>query len=122
VNTEVFTQSVNYGLLKDNATSIEIRTAWYSKAIHNETIAPTTIASTITLPANSNPVFRRVDTDQYSPHRIYIDGVLVSKLWLDSTAPAPGEASFPASGDAILTFNALDVGKTLTGNYIWLES
>jgi hypothetical protein len=122
INTEIFTQSVNYGLLKDNATSIDIRTAWYSKAIHNDTIAPTTIATTVTLPANSNPVFRKVDTDTNSPHRIFIDGVLVTTLWLNGAAPAPGEASFPTLGSAVLSFNAADVGKTLTGNYIWIEA
>jgi hypothetical protein len=122
INTEIFTQSINYGLLKDNATSIDIKTAWYSKAIHNDTIAPTTIATTVTLPANSSPVFRRVDTDTNSPHRIFIDGVLVTTLWLNGTAPAPGEASFPTLGSAVLTFNAADVGKTLTGNYVWIES
>lgn len=121
INTEFFTQSINYGLLKDNATSIEIRTAWYSKAIHNETIASTTITSTVTLPADGNPIFRRVDLDEYYPHRIYINGVLVTKLWLDGTAPAVSEASFPADGSAVLTFNTLDLGKTLTGSYVWIE-
>lgn len=121
INTEIFTQSINYGLLKDNATSIEIRTAWYSKAIHNEAISSTTITSTVTLPADSNPLFRRVDLDEYYPHRIFIDGVLVTKLWLDGTAPAATEASFPADGSAILTFNTLDLGKTLTGSYVWIE-
>jgi hypothetical protein len=122
INTEIFTQSVNYGLLKDNATSIDIRTAWYSKAIHNDTIAPTTIATTVTLPANSNPVFRKVDTDTNSPHRIFIDGTLVTTLWLNGTAPAPGEASFPALGSAVLSFNVADTGKILTGNYVWIEA
>lgn len=121
INTEFFTQSINYGLLKDNATSIEIRTAWYSKAIHNDAISSTPITATVTLPANSDPLFRRVDLDEYSPHRIYINGTLVTKLWLDGTAPAASEASFPADGSAVLTFNTLDLGKTLTGNYVWIE-
>jgi hypothetical protein len=122
VNTEVFTQSINYGLLKDNATSIEIRTAWYSKTIHNDTISATPITATVTLPAASSPVFRRVDTDVNSPHRIFIDGVLVTKLWLNGELPAPTEASFPSSGAATLSFNTADLGKTLTGSYLWLEA
>jgi hypothetical protein len=121
VQNEFVTQSVCYGLLKDNATDMQINRAWYSKATHNDTISATSIATTVTLPATSNPLFRRVDTDTFQGSNFYINGTLATKLWLDGTAPAATEVSMQSSGNGVLTFNSADVGKTLTGNYIWIE-
>jgi hypothetical protein len=122
ISGEFQTQGVNTGLLKDNATDLTWRSAWYSKTIHNDTISSTTIASTVTLPATSDPYFRKLDTDPIAiPHRFYIDGVLATKIWVNGTAPAATEVSMLANGNGVLTFNAADVGKTLTGSYVWIE-
>jgi hypothetical protein len=114
-------QGVNNGILKDNATTLELRTAWYSKPIRNEVIPPTSITASLNLPCFGNPLFRRVDTDSFQGHRFFINGVAATKVWLDGTAPAVSEVSILTNGSATITFNVSDVGKTLTGNYIWIE-
>lgn len=122
ISGEFQTQGVNWGLLKDNATDLTWRSAWYSKTIHNEEITATVITSPLVLPAASDIYFRKLDTDPIAiPHRFYIDGVLATKVWVDGTAPAPTEVSMLANGNGVLTFNAADVGKTLTGSYVWIE-
>lgn len=120
VQDEFVTQGINYGQLKDNATRLTWKSAWYSKVIHNEIIASATIAATLVLPAASEPLFRKLDDDATAvPHRFFIDGVLATKVWTDGTAPAATEVSLNPNGT--LTFNAADVGKALTGSYVWLE-
>jgi hypothetical protein len=121
VSGEKQIQGVNNGILKDNATTLELRTAWYSKPIRNEVIPPTSITASLNLPCFGNPLFRRVDTDSFQGHRFFINGVAATKVWLDGTTPAVSEVSILTSGSATITFNVSDVGKTLTGNYIWIE-
>lgn len=121
VLNEFQTQGVNWGLLKDNATDLVWKSAWYSRATNKATITPVVLASTtVVLAAASDPYFSRIDDDSTAiPHRFFLDGVLVSKVWTNGTAPAPTEVSLNANGT--LTFNAADVGKTLSGTYIWIE-
>lgn len=121
VATEKQVQSVCAGILKDSATTLEFRTAWYSKPMNNETIAPTPITASLALPSGVNPTFRRLDTDSFQGHRFFIDGTPASLVRLDGTAPLPMEVSIQASGSATIAFNVADVGKTLTGNYLWIE-
>jgi hypothetical protein len=121
VSGEKQVQGVNNGILKDNATTLELRTAWYSKPIHNDAIPPTSITTSLNLPCFGNPLFRRLDTNEFQGHRFLIDGIPPTKVWLNGTTPAPSEISILANGSATIAFNALDSGKTLTGSYIWIE-
>jgi hypothetical protein len=119
ISGEHFTQGVNYGQLKDNATDMQLSRAWYSKAVHLDTIPSTTITSPLSLPATTNPYFRMVDVDTPQIHTFLINGTPVTKIWTNSTSPAISEINLQSTG--IITFNAGDIGKTLTGSYLWIE-
>lgn len=120
VANEFFTQSVCYGLLKDNATSFVYNTQWYSKPIFYDTTLNATIpnSNAIALPATTNSQFRMVDVDTVGVHAFTIAGSPVTKIWTDTTNPASTEINLQANGN--VTFNAADQGKAFAGSYLWI--
>jgi hypothetical protein len=121
------TQSVNWGLLKDNATRFNWASQWYSKPAQLNTVAEGTIPGvapyTIGLPALTHPDFVRVETDSPELHTFMIGGKPVSSIYVAGEAPGPGEVSMKANGDGILTFNAADAGKNFQANpYAWVKN
>lgn len=124
--TNYFTQGICYGLWKDNATSLDYSSAWYSiPVIFNQPVnlvIPSTAPYTLTLTdATTHPTFIRIETDTPQLHKFTINGVAVTQIYTAGQAPAPGEISMASSGNGVLTFNAADAGKTLGGTYTWLK-
>lgn len=124
--TNYFTQGICYGLWKDNATSLDYSSAWYSIPVIfdqpvNLTI-PATAPYTLTLTdATTASTFIRTETDTPQLHKFTINGVAVTQIYTNGAAPAPGEISMQSSGNGVLTFNSADAGKTLGGAYTWLK-
>ena len=121
---EHFTQGINWGLLKDNATELYYESQWYTKptqfdSTHTETI-PASL--TITLPAASDPDFVRLETDSPQLHQFLIDGNLAVTVYAAGTTPAPGEVSIDPSGNGLMLFNAADVGKNFQAIYTWIKN
>lgn len=117
---EYFTEGINLGLLKDNATTVNFNTAWYSKSTYKGTVNQTIPGSaTLTLPAASETFFRRIDNEDTKLLRFAIAGVPITHAWTDSTPPAPTEINVQTNGD--VTFNSADIGKNFSGNYIWIS-
>jgi len=124
--TNYFTQGICYGLWKDNATSLDYSSAWYSvPVVFNQAVnltIPATAPYTLTLTdATTYPSFIRIETDTPQLHKFTINGVAVTQIYVNGAAPAPGEISMQSSGNGVLTFNAADAGKTLGGTYTWLR-
>jgi len=125
-STNYFTQGICYGLWKDNASSLDYSSAWYSiPVIFNQAVSltiPTTAPYTLTLTdATTYPSFIRIETDTPQLHKFTINGTPVTQIYVNGEAPAPGEISMQSSGNGVLTFNAADAGKTLGGTYTWLR-
>jgi hypothetical protein len=124
--TNYFTQGICYGLWKDNATSLDYSSAWYSVPVIfdqpvNLTI-PATAPYTLTLTdATTHPTFIRIETDTPQLHKFTINGTPVTQIYTNGAAPAPGEISMVSSGDGVLTFNSANAGQTLSGVYTWLR-
>lgn len=115
VNTDFFTRGVNYGLLKDNATTVQFEAQWYSRpAIFDATdsqVIP--ISEVITLDAATNdPLFLGLEIDSPNLHQFQIDGVDVAEVYTDGTLPGINEVAIAINGE--VTFNSADVGKTFT--------
>ena len=124
--TNYFTQGICYGLWKDNATSLDYSSAWYSIPVTFDQpvnlVIPSTAPYTLTLSdATTHPTFIRIETDTPQLHKFTINGVTVTQIYTDGAVPAPGEISMVSSGNGVLTFNAADAGKTLGGIYTWLK-
>ncbi len=124
--TNYFTQGICYGLWKDNATSLDYSSAWYSiPVIFNQAVSltiPAVAPYTLTLTdATTHPTFIRLETDTPQLHKLTINGTPVTQIYTNGAAPAPGEISMQSSGNGVLTFNAADAGKTLGGTYTWLK-
>lgn len=125
-NTNYFTQGICYGLWKDNATSLDYSSAWYSvPVIFNQAVnltIPLAAPYTLTLTdATTHSSFIRIETDTPQLHKFTINGVPVTQIYTNGASPAPGEISMVSSGNGVLTFNSSDAGKTLGGTYTWLR-
>jgi hypothetical protein len=125
-STNYFTQGICYGFWKDNASSLDYSSAWYSiPVIFNQPVSltiPATAPYTLTLTdATTYPSFIRIETDTPELHKFTINGVAVTQVYTNGAAPAPGEISMQSSGNGVLTFNALNAGATLSGTFCWLR-
>jgi hypothetical protein len=125
-STNYFTQGICYGFWKDNASSLDYSSAWYSiPVIFNQPVSltiPATAPYTLTLTdATTYPSFIRIETDTPELHKFTINGVAVTQVYTNGAAPAPGEISMVSSGNGVLTFNALNAGATLSGTFCWLR-
>lgn len=125
--TDYFTQGVNYGLLKDNATEINYQSQWYSKPAQFDSTATGTIPSAppylLQLNCVNDPAFVRVETDSPELHSFQIAGQSIATLYVKGETPGPNEISMVAIGDGVLRFNAADAGKTFTATkYAWIKN
>ena len=125
-STNYFTQGICFGLWKDNATSLDYSSAWYSIPVIFDQAVSLTIPAVapyeITLTdATTHPTFIRIETDTPQLHKFTINGVAVTQIYTAGQTPAPGEISMASSGNGVLTFNSADAGKTLSGTYTWLR-
>ena len=125
-DTNYFTQGICFGLWKDNATSLDYSSAWYSIPVIFDQAVSLTIPAVapyeLTLTdATTHPTFIRIETDTPQLHKFTINGVAVTQIYTNGETPAPGEISMQSTGDGVLTFNSADAGKTLSGTYTWLR-
>ena len=125
-DTNYFTQGICFGLWKDNATSLDYSSAWYSIPVIFDQAVSLTIPAVapyeLTLTdATTHPTFIRIETDTPQLHKFTINGVAVTQIYTAGQTPAPGEISMASSGNGVLTFNSADAGKTLSGTYTWLR-
>lgn len=117
-----YTQSINYGYLKDNATELYYENSWYTRLPHFNTQIPNgvTISGNYFLPAASDALFLRVETDDIDNlARFFIDGNEVLTVWKNGNSPQQGEISLNGETGEIV-FNSADFGKTFSGFYCWL--
>lgn len=126
VANNYFTQAINYGLLKDNATSLDFRSSTYSvNVIFDAVQPPTTIPAiaphTITIDAALNdPIYRRMEQDNLGFMKFKINGVDVTTIYIANQSPSVNEISVNTT-TGVVTFNAADGGKTFSGNYAYLQ-
>lgn len=127
--TNFFTQGINYGLLKDNSTTIDdYQSAWYSVTadfdypVQAGLTIPVTSPYEVTLNASSVfPTFIRLETDSVELTKLTIGGQPTVKVYNDGSTPAPQEVSLDPSGNGKVYFNAADAGKTVGGTYCYLK-
>jgi len=119
---EYYTQGLNFGLLKDNATDLEITAQWYSKSVYYANINITIPSIQITLPVVSGEqYFRIIETDDTTLHSLKIANIPVTKIYTDLvTVPLASEIRLQSNG--VVAFNSADVGKSFTGKYLWISS
>jgi len=125
--TEYFTQSLNWGLLKDNATRFNWVSQWYSKPAQlnsaAEAVIPDTPPHIIGLPALENPDFVRIETDVPQLHSFAIDSEEAVFIYTAGEDPGPGEISLDVDGTGILTFSEADAGKIfVAAPYAWVNN
>lgn len=117
VDTDFFTRGVNFGLLKDNATTVQFEAQWYTRPVIFDATDSQVIpgGAVVTLDAaTSDPLFLGLENDSPNLHKFQIDGVDVAEVYTDGTPPALNEVAIAFNGE--VTFNAGDVGKTFTAN------
>lgn len=127
VSTDFYTQSVNWGLLKDNASTMSYSSAWYSKScrfghpVQSGLTVPTAAPYTITLSAASEPSFVRIETDSPELIQLTLNGQPVATTYVGGTIPpAPMEVRVDASGNGVVEFNAAQAGAVIGGTYAWI--
>lgn len=112
---DYYTQSINNGLLKDNATTLDINFAWYSAPVVFSAAASGTIPASppyiLELPAANELTFIRIETDSPELHQFEIDEQPVATIYVDGEAPGPNEVTIGGE-TGILTFNSADTGKS----------
>jgi hypothetical protein len=124
VATDFFTKGVNWGLLKDNATSIDSYVSqWYTRDVVFNALFSGTIPSaepyTLTLDAASLPEFLRLETDTPQLHEFKIMSILVVAVYVNGEPPGPNEVAINSNG--IVTFNSVDAGKTFNAKYTYIK-
>ena len=115
ISGDNYTQSINYGLLKDNATTLNIKFAWYSAPTVFSAAASGTIPASppyiLELPAANDLTFIRIETDSPELHIFEIAGSPVATVYVSGEAPGVNEVSIDGT-TGILTFNSADAGKS----------
>ena len=123
-SSDYFTQSINWGLLKDNATELYFASQWYSKPAQFDGFATATIPGAphqLEFPCVDDPDFVVLETNSPELHQFTIAGVAVANIYTAGETPAPGEVTITEEG--IATFNPVDAGKTFTAvRYAWVKS
>jgi hypothetical protein len=118
--SDYYTFAVADGLVKDNSTTFYLEHNWYSapatRANINAIIPP---SLSFIIPEAASFDFITLEVDSPETHSLLIAGNPVTLIRNDNTAPAPNEITIYPSGEMI--FNAADVGKNLTGNYLYVR-
>lgn len=126
-NTDFYLQAVCQGILKHNQRDVTYITHWYAVPAQFEEAVTGTIPASAPYqlylpesPSGSTPdsLWVRAETDTLGTMRLAIDGV--SATVKTSLAPAPGEILVDGL-TGLLTFNAADAGKALTGTYNYVR-
>ncbi|HEY9704942.1 MAG TPA: hypothetical protein V6C58_21060 [Allocoleopsis sp.] len=121
-NTEHFVISACYGLLKDSATTIYHEVGIYLQQLVKVTLTPITISGTtmnlVSYQGDANALIIEGDSPQM--HTLTINNVPVGNVYVNGFFPEPGAVTIDVNTGTI-SFNPIDVGKTLAGNYYYLS-
>ena len=121
-NTEHFIVSACYGLLKDSATTIYYEKAYYSQQLVKITLTPVAISGTSMnlsdYQSDTNALIIEGDSPQI--HTLTIDSIPVGNVYVNGFFPEPGAVTIDVN-TGVISFNPIDVGKTLAGNYYYLS-
>ena len=120
--TDYFTQGLNHGLWKSNATDIYFSCAWYSKPVSfNFPVQAAAIAANgLILSAAADLNYQRIESDDRTLSAFLLDGFPVANIYFTAIAPGVNEVTInPITAE--VTFNAADLGKTFTGTYAWIR-
>lgn len=134
VTNEWYNTSVNYGVLKDNVSTVSYAFSFYTKpCIFNHPLpsgatalrVPTTAPYQVTLPiaptGNSpDPDFIRIETDATHLTQITLNGTAVTSTYFNGQTPGVNEVTVNGV-TGVLTFNAADAGKAVGGFYSYLK-
>ena len=121
-NTEHFVISACYGLLKDSATTIYHEVGIYLQQLVKVTLTPITISGTtmnlVSYQGDANALIIEGDSPQM--HTLTINNVPVGNVYVNGFFPEPGAVTIDVITGTI-SFNPIDVGKTLGGDYYYLS-
>lgn len=121
-NTEHFIINACYGLLKDSATTIYYEKAYYTQELIKITLTPVIISGTtmnlVDYQGDANALIIEGDSPQI--HTLTIDSVPVGNVYVNGFFPEPGAVTIDVNAGTI-SFNPIDVGKTLGGDYYYLS-
>lgn len=125
IANEKLHRSVNWGVLKSNANTVGITWGWYSKGLVKEVDYTATIPSsspyTLTLPAKLQTDYITAEVDSPEVHEFSINNIPIANLNVNGIPPAINEITLDGI-TGVMTFNAADAGKTVTGIYYWLSN
>lgn len=121
-NTEHFIINACYGLLKDSATTVFYEKAYYTQELIKITLTPVTISGTsmnlIDYQTDVNALIIEGDSPQM--HTLTINSIPVGNVYVNGFFPEPGAVTIDVV-TGIISFNPIDVGKTLGGDYYYLS-
>jgi hypothetical protein len=121
-NTEHFIINACYGLLKDSATTIYYEKAYYTQELIKIALTPIVISGTSMnlsdYQGDTNALIIEGDSPQI--HTLTINGVLVFNVYVNGFFPEPGAVTIDVN-TGVISFNPVDVGKTLAGDYYYLS-
>ena len=121
-NTEHFIISACYGLLKDSATTIYHEVGIYLQQLVKVALTPITISDTtmnlVSYQGDANALIIEGDSPQM--HTLTINNVPVGNVYVNGFFPEPGAVTIDVN-TGVISFNPIDVGKTLGGDYYYLS-
>jgi len=119
---DYFTQGLNFGLWKSNASDIFFTSAWYSKpVVFNFLVQAGAICSSgLILSAKNDPNFQRIETDSKSLSKFTINGLSVANVYFNGELPGVNEVTINGI-TGIVTFNAADLNKPFGGTYAFIK-
>ena len=119
---DYYTQGLNFGLWKSNATDIFFTSAWYSKpVVFNFSVQSGAICSPgLILSAKDDPNYQRIETDSKSLSKFTINNMPVSNVYFNGEAPGVNEVTINGV-TGVVTFNAADLNKPFGGTYAFIK-
>lgn len=128
VATDFYTAGVLNGVWKDNASSIQFESAYYSKPaqfgvqVQNGLTVPTSSPYEVILSAATDPAFVTIEVDSRELTNLTLNGQPVATVYLNNTAIPPGPNECIVFADGRVRFNAADSGKTISGYYAYVKN
>jgi hypothetical protein len=121
---ERFNCPISWGLWKNNVTTFNLETAWYSKPVVEQplnTTIPNAAPYEIVLTAASQPDFYAIESDSLGLLNITINGVPPTNKRVGTAAPGPMEVTLNTTTNKLI-FNAADAGALVAGSYVWIKT
>jgi hypothetical protein len=123
---EFFNQYVNWGLLKDNATTLYFNSAWYTKTVKFDVpvesgfVIPNSAPFQKQLQVSQEEGFITIEIDNPDLNSFFINNIPIATLYTTGTVP-PGPNEIRLAANGTMTFNSADAGKTVTGTFAYVK-